>query len=110
MMLAGGAGEANLPKLAHPRCLFHTCWHRSPINSIHQEHFPFPVACSQASLLHSATQTFGPVQDSEIWLPMLYSPKAPMQTSASIEVPGTSYASISYYASWVPTTVNGKRA
>lgn len=63
-------------------------------------------------LLPSATEQTGPVQDDEIWSPMLYSPDAPVQASATIDAAsGMQYAPITgYYAGGHPTTINGKRS
>ncbi len=57
----------------------------------------------------SATQEVGPLQDYEMWSPMLYSPTAPVQASATIDRDGSSYAPISsYYAAGKHTTINGQ--
>lgn len=63
-------------------------------------------------LLPSATQTIGPLQDHEIWSPMLYGPDAPVQATATIHMPDNQdYAAFSnYYAAGQPTTINGQRS
>lgn len=60
-------------------------------------------------LLPSATQAIGPLQEHEIWSPMLFSPDAPVQASTTLSMNNEpSVAFSSYYAAGHPTTINGQ--
>lgn len=67
---------------------------------------------SEDNPLPSQTEQTGPAQDDEIWSPLLYSPTAPVQASATIDdaAHGALYGPLTgYYAAGQPTTINGKR-
>lgn len=60
-------------------------------------------------LLPSATQAIGPLQEHEIWSPMLFSPDAPVQASTTLSMNNEPSVAFSrYYAADHPTTINGQ--
>ncbi|GHO60798.1 hypothetical protein [Ktedonobacter robiniae] len=65
----------------------------------------------EEKLLPSTTQAIGPLQEQEIWSPLLFSPDAPVRASAILHVnQQTSTAFSGYYANGQPTTINGQNS